>query len=1317
MLKLYSILIYIFLSAGINAQTLNFEKYGVGEGLSSNTVFSTVEDKDGFIWISTDEGVDRFDGSKFKHYPLPNLYEYRTVNDVEYYLKIDSKNQIWLITLGGLLYKYDAKQDQFVLYYKIKDESNQSLNTFFIDHEDNLWFGMQNGVLILNPMTKLFRGIPAIENQVSAIIQDKDNRYYLGTDNGILVLDSNQHFLYNLLEVSSSKNIGLNESHIESLFVDEQNNRLWIGANKLGICAFNLINFDFIKPKGLKDSKGLKIKGFERLSPNEIIVGVDGEGLLIYNLNEEIISQEIKDEENKPGSLSSKSVQQVFRNSNGVIFVSTWRGGLNVYSPSKLNYQSIKHYPFGLNSLRNNVVMMLEEISPGVIGFGTDKGLSIWNKQNNTWQYVDIQHKGSMHMSNSKSMGVDQHSNIWATSYTDSLVLFKKNSKGEYYSTKDFHPDLKRLNFVEVYAGPDDLVWFSNNNKDGIWYYSITSQKVGRYEFAIDNVQTMLAISPDRLAVGTATGLHLIDTKNSTLDELDIINTSRLKTAMISSLAVDANKQLWVGTRYEGLFIINFYKNTLTRLTTDDGLLSNRIFALTSDGENIWASTSRGISRIDSKNDISNFTESDGLISIDFNYKAALKDTEGQLYFGTNEGVITFNANEIHPVKSNKSLVLDEFFLNHKRVLSGKDSPLDKPLNEMDLIELNHDQNSFSIGFSSIDFLHSDQGDFQWKLENFDDEWITNQGGASVASYTNLNPGNYIFWLRMLDQKEGLIANEKRVELIVHPPFWSTPWAFLIYFVFGLLLLALIIYSNGLRIKSNHSKEKLHYLVNMAHEIKTPLMLITAPLTDLLKNSKVDATMQQGLQIALKNADMLHRQMVQFLDFRRLNIRQKDLNLDPIDVVQLLKDKVFAFKVLAEKKNIDFTLKSNLPDMVVNTDEKIVDKVVSNLISNAIKYTNPDGKIVVELIGKKDRCKILVKDNGIGIPLGQRRKVFQLFYRTPNARESGSTGSGVGLVLASDLAQLIRGKVSLEESSSQGSIFSFSFPFERSNLIDKTIQLQAKDLELNEDMDSIPQSKIKVLLVEDNEDFREYSKSKLSDKFNVTAASNGHVALGILKKEPQDIVVSDIMMPKMNGRQLCMNLKKNIETCHIPVILLTGLGSKEHIMQGLECGADDYIVKPYDYDLLISKIDALLQNRSVLKRKFLFHDEEEGEMEFSNVLDKEFVSKITQFIEDNISDANVSPKDLCDLMGMSRTSFYHKLKALMDVSPNEFIRTIRLKKGRALLLENNYNVSEVAYNVGFSDAKYFGTLFKKYYGQNPSTFVAEKKQNILQNLN
>ncbi len=1308
MTRLFVFFILITLSTWTFAQDLNFQKYGVSEGLSSNTVFSTVEDKDGFIWISTEEGVDRFDGLLFKHYDLPNLYEYRTVKDVEYYLRIDSKNQLWLITLGGLLYKFDAKKDEFVLFQKIKDESNQTLITFYIDHNDDLWFGMQNGVLIFNPKTKEFGNLPKVQYQTSAIVQDVGNRYYLGTSDGILVLDDQKKLLYNLLDLTSFKDTGLKGSYIGSLYVDEQNDRLWIGANKLGLCAFNLINFDFIRPEGLGNFKGLKIKSFERFSDHEVIIGIDGEGLLIWDLDKQVISREIKDDDNKLGSLSSLSVQQVFRNSTGVFFISTWRGGLNVYSPGKLNFHSIEHYPIGSNSLRNNVVMMLEEISTGIIGFGTDKGLSIWNKMDNSWANVDIEGGDEIHMSNSRSMAVDRDGNIWSTSYTDSLVLFKQNKQDTFYSTKDFHDTLKEIDVMEVYTDLGDLVWISNDDKKRVYYYSLSRKEVGYYNFFVDNVQAMLAFGDDRLAVGTATGLELIDTKKDSLVDMEIINSSRLKTAMISSLALDANKQLWVGTRYEGLFIINFFKNTLTRLTAQDGLLSNRIFALVNDSDNMWVSTSKGISRIDNKNGISNFTESDGLISVDFNYNAALRDSDGQLYFGTNEGVVTFNPKEINPVLSKKHLVFDEFYLNHKKVLSNSGSPLSKPINETEFIELRHNQNSFSIVFSSIDFLHSDQGNFQWKLENFDDAWVSGHGENSMASYTNINPGNYIFRLRMLGQKGQPIAPEKHLKMVVLPPFWRTTWAFIIYSIVGLIIILFLSYANGLRIKSKHTKEKLHYLVNMAHEVKTPLMLITAPLTDVLKNNSVDTAMRQGIQIALKNADLLHRQMVQFLDFRRLDAQQKDLTLEPIDVIKLLKDKMFAFKVLADKKNIDFSFETTFDILLVKTNEKVVDKVVSNLISNAIKYTKPDGKIVVDLCLENNDCIIRIKDTGIGIPISQRKKIFQLFYRSPEAMKSGSMGSGIGLVLASDLAKLIKGKVKLSESSSKGSIFSFSFPYKKVDDLDNGTEL-SDFLEFSEDVIALP-SRARVLLVEDNEDFIGYTKNQLSHQYSVTTASNGHIALEILRKEAYDIVISDIMMPRMNGRQLCMNLKNNFETCHIPVILLTGLGSKEHILEGLECGADDYIVKPYDYELLNSKIETLLQNRTFLKRKFLFHDVNEGEIEFSNKLDEEFISKITQFVNDNISDVNISPKDLCEHMGMSRTSFYNKLKVLMDISPNEFIRTIRLKKGRSLLLKNSYNVSEVAYNVGFSDAKYFGTLFKKYYGQNPSTFIAEKRK-------
>ena len=1306
MLKFYLLFGLVVLSTLSLAQEITFQKYGVKEGLSSNTVFSTIEDKDGFIWISTEEGVDRFDGLNFKHYSLPKLYEYRTVNRVEYRLKIDSNNQIWLFTIGGLLYNYDPWKDEFVLFHMIQEEYQGAARTFYIDHADNLWFGMRDGVLVMNPVTKELRRITSIKHPVSAIIQDSNQRFYLGSTNGIAVLDDTQHFLYNLQDVGSEQNTGLLDSPISSLFFDEQNDVLWVGSNKVGLCAFNLVNFDFVIPENYSQPNGLVIRNFERFSENEIIMAIDGEGLIIWNLNDYKVVQRVIPED-IPNSLGSRSVQQVFRNSSGVFFIATYHGGLNVHSPGKLNFNSIQHISNNENSLPNDVVMTLNEISPGIIGFKTDAGLSLWNKEENIWQHLHIDHNDVKNISNSRAITVDRSKNIWATSYTDSLVVFKHTRNGKYFSTKDYHPDLRSLNFTEVYAGKNDIIWFSDDDRKRITSYSLINQQIKHFPFPFGNVQTMLSVDTGRMAIGTSSGLVIVNTKNGIANDLPMINESRLKSAMISSLSLDANKQLWVGTRYEGLFIINFFRNTVTQLTLENGLLSNRIFSLTFDGDNVWASTSKGISRIDNQYNINTFTESDGLISVGFNYNAALRDSDGQLYFGTNDGVINFMPSDIGSVKHHKSLAFDEFYLNHELVLAGETSPLNKPLSQTDAIELEHDQNSFSISFTSIDFLNSDQGNYEWKLENFDQQWITNQG-PSTASYTNLNPGSYLFRVRMTGQKGELISDEKQLVILIHQPFWMTYWAFCIYLIIVLSLVALIAYSNGLRVESNQSKERLHFLINMAHEIKTPLMLIKAPLTDLLNNTEVNTPMQQGINIALRNADKVHKQMLQFLDFRRLHQQKSNIDLESVDLVELLKDKVFAFKVLADKKNIDFQLEVKHTDFIIKSDQKILDKVVSNLLSNAIKYTDTNGKVRVKLVATNNKCQILIEDTGIGIPLSQKKKIFRLFYRTPTAKESGNTGSGVGLVLARDLAMLINGKVALEKSSPRGSVFSFTIPHTGAIPKDEVLNGQMSDLSLNEQVGNAD-SRVRVLLVEDDLDLNEFSKSKLSKHYNITTAANGQLALESLKKSLPDLVISDVMMPKMNGRQLCMNLKKNIETCHIPVILLTGLESKEHIMQGLESGADDYIIKPYDYELLMSKIEGLLQNRLVLKSKFLIYDEKEEKIEFSNKLDNSFIDEITQFVKEHISDTSLSSKDLYEAMGMSRSSFYHKLKSLIDISPNEFIRTIRLKTGRELLLKQNYNVSEVAYNVGFSDAKYFGTLFKKYFGQSPSTFVVERK--------
>ena len=625
------------------------------------------------------------------------------------------------------------------------------------------------------------------------------------------------------------------------------------------------------------------------------------------------------------------------------------------------------------------------------------------------------------------------------------------------------------------------------------------------------------------------------------------------------------------------------------------------------------------------------------------------------------------------------------------------------PINSTKKIEMEYAQNSFAVGFSIIDFIHPGIGRIEWKLEGFDENWIS-YNKTDRINYTNLSPDTYVLKLRIVNEKAEVLTYEKHIEFIVKPPFWRTIWAYLIYAFISVLLIIAIVYFSRLKIESKKSEERLNFLINTAHEIKTPLTLIKAPLQDLLNNESNNSNIKQNLNIALKSVDKLQKQMIKFLDFGKFREQGNTQLAEDIDMLLFFQEKLLAFEGLCKKNNIHLTFNSSVSELYIEADRNIIDVVVSNLISNAIKYTKENGTVSIDLLVKNKVCEIIVNDTGIGIPKSQQKKVFNLFYRAPEALQSGITGSGVGLVLAFDLAKQIKGKVVLVESSDKGSTFKFSFPYELSNSkIDAERQIIEEDLDEELIGDS---NKTKLLFVEDDDELRKFSKSKLNKKYHTVTASDGKSALEKVKKNMPDIIISDVSMPKMNGRQLCMNLKNNIDTCHIPVILLTGLASKENEILGLESGADAYITKPIDFDVLIKRIDGLLENRQILKRKFLQLTDDRS-FEIANELDKSFINDITRYIEENISDPELSLNDLYQISGMSRTAFYHKLKALIDLSPSDFIRSIRFRKAIELFKNGKNNISEVTYSVGFSDPKYFSTSFKKHFGQTPTSFITQ----------
>jgi signal transduction histidine kinase/DNA-binding response OmpR family regulator/ligand-binding sensor domain-containing protein len=1292
-----------------HAQNFRFQQLSIEDGLKSNKVFQTIEDNDGFIWIATENGINKYDGRTLKSYSLAEIQGVQQRPNLLLLLDVDSNGIVWLVLNNGLVFKYDTGLDEFIYFDKIESETGNHVyvGTFHIDHNDNIIVGSFANAYIYYPDSLKSKSLPEITTTVKSVIQSSDNQYFIGSREGVLVFDENLKFLFNLKDREKNKHWIPENQVIESLFLQEAENKLWLGSQNSGLYFYDLNHDQLSSSDQLLGNIDLHIRSITDFGSGKLMVGTDGGGVFLYDTFKSEVLEQLVYNDYDENSLSSNNVYDIFVNEQGVVFISTFRGGVNIYNPKRQNFSSIRHQKGDENSLKNDVILSIEEPRIGLLSFGTDMGISLLNKSTDNWTNLSLNTNGE----NSKSevawsQSIDKSGKLWVASFIYSLSRFEPKYN-QYILKSDAFNFLKNATVKKLYHHPNGEMLLGTINS-GVFCVKLSGEVKN---YPIQGTNDFETYSAEKVIIGNRNGIALLDLKYEEINWMDeglIGNT--LKNKAIISLLIDDERNLWVGTINHGVFIFNANLNEVRTVNSESGLPSNNIFDLVSDSEgNVWAATGEGLSKFEGES-IANFYKSDGLISTDFNRNAALRGSDGHLYFGTNQGVITFNPLSIEPSDINKKLVLTDFYLNHARIIPNEKSALFKPLNETEKIVLTHKQNSFSIGFTSIDFVHPEQGEYTWKLEGFDPDWVR-ENNPERATYTNLNSGEYTFRLKLTDPLGNLLAPENQVSLMIKKPYWQTVWAYVLYLIFGALLIALLLYSNRLRLESKNAKERLHYLIEMAHEIKTPLTLIRAPITDLLNNSETDNQTKESLEVALKSADKLHKQMMQFIDFRKTDVRKNQLQIESVDLIDMLKRKVFAFKPLAGKKGIDLIFNPDQSEFIIKTDEAILDKIVSNLLSNAIKYTLENGKVTLSLESHPTKWTLSVKDTGIGISKEDQKKIFTLFYRAENARGSGITGSGVGLVLANDLAKTLGGEVRLEKSNLEGSEFVITIPL--THTVEASEFVKEKETEKLEtqriEAEVLNNKKVKILIVEDDKDLRAYQRHKFEHKYQIFTASNGEEALELVQSNPPDLIISDVVMPKMNGRQLCMNIKSNLATSHIPFMMLTGLQSKEHIQMGFESGADDYIPKPVDFEMLASKINNLLSTRTAFKDKFITSETDFEYQELTNQLDQQFLDKITQLVDDHISDSELSINFLCQSVGMSRTAFYHKLKSLVDMSPSEFIRTIRLKRARKLLLNSHNNISEVAYSTGFSNAKYFSTLFKKYYGMSPSGFVAEKR--------
>jgi len=703
---------------------------------------------------------------------------------------------------------------------------------------------------------------------------------------------------------------------------------------------------------------------------------------------------------------------------------------------------------------------------------------------------------------------------------------------------------------------------------------------------------------------------------------------------------------------------------------------------------------------------------------------------KGLLLSMVNKKAQEFDKDMKLPRSYSSKMIFSDFKLFYQTIYpDDEDSPLRTSINETKELKLKYNQNIFSLQVSSINYDYPSNIIYSWRLEGFYDEW-SKPGTENTIRYTNLAPGKYTLRVHAISNEDKRIVLEERsMDIVIAQPFWLTIWAMLLYAAFLCLIAIILLRILILRKQRKVSDEKIHFFINTAHDIRTPLTLIKAPLEELREKEELSKEGISNMNTALRNVNALLRLTTNLINFERADVYSSELYISEHELNTFMNEIFNAFQQYANIKHINFTYESNFRYMNVWFDKEKMESIFKNIISNALKYTPENGNVQVFVSETSDSWSVEVRDTGIGIPANEQKKLFKLHFRGSNAINSKVTGSGIGLMLVWKLVRLHKGKINLSSIENQGSVIKITFPKDSKRFRKAHLATPSKQRQEIKVVDNVPppspeiyenaQKKEninhrRILIVEDNDELRNYLSQTLSEEYVIQVCSNGKEALTIIPEYKPELVISDIMMPEMRGDELCQAIKNNIETSHIPVILLTALNNEKDILSGLQIGADEYVVKPFNIGILKANVANLLANRALLRSKYAnldLDDEEHDEdcINCSQDIDWKFIANVKKNVEDNIDNPALTVDVLCSLMGMSRTSFYNKLRALTDQAPGDYIRLIRLKRAVQLLKEDTHSITEIAEMTGFSDAKYFREVFKKHYNVSPSQYGKEKK--------
>lgn len=1292
------------------SENSHFRHYNNKHGLSHNTVYCSLQDQRGFMWFGTEDGLNRFDGHTFKIYRHNSSHPNSLPNDHIGNLFESSDGKIWVFTAGGTCY-YDYKTDTFQPF-RLSPRQNvpESFSAVTEDKDHHLWFIGYNRIVRYNPSDTTFHTYPAENNFYPALIS-------LTEDGNPLFSDRQSLYTYKSETDNFQKHPLLNEEQIDNQTIIQAicqipDLGILVGTNQAGLLLYKYQDRSVINiiPE-------IQVRAITPFSTMTYWIASES-GIYIYNILDQTVTNLRKSLTNEY-AIADNAVYSLTRDREGGMWAGSFFGGIS-YLPKEYNrfnyFIGGKTHP----QLPGNAIREIVPDQYGNLWLGTeDNGINCYNPQNG--QITNYSYNNPNHLLSATNIhGLLADGNqLWVGTFNKGIDVLDIPTGRiiKHYSRENTNNTLNN-NFVLCFCKTKNNEFLIGTGS-GILSYDRQKESFTQWNTIYTLTRQIFEDSRGDIWAATSNGIyHYLREENKTEQyNTDINKLQSIGSNNTTSVFEDSKGRIWI-TTVNGLSLFNRETKSFNRITAEDGLPSNIIYRIVEDdSHNFWLSTANGLVKFNPETyRMQIFTYKDGLHETQFNYSSSYQAPDGTIYMGTINGMLSFNPSRFKEDVFTPPMYITGIDLPDNE--ANKHNLTSSSIEDREVLKLPYDASTFTLSYIALSYTSPDAIRYAYKLEGVDKDWIYMNQNKNVT-FANLSPGKYTFKVKSTNSSDIWQDNEQSLRIIITPPFWATGWAFLVYAL--IIVICIVLFYNYKKTKleekhrinqdlfeSKKEKElydaKIQFFTFITHEIRTPLTLIKAPLEKIIKSNDGNPSTRENLQIIEKNTQQLLNLSNQLLDFRKTESRGFKLNYVNTDIPLWLHTILQPFLPVMEHEDKTFACDISDETFSAFIDREAFSKIMNNLLTNAIKYSDKYLALQLQIQEDKNEFIISVTNDGMLIPATEKENIFTPFYRLKETEHQ--QGSGIGLSLARSLAEFHNGSLTYTQTPERMNRFTLTLPKKQKDCYLLSSEKNTENTVVDND-DDRDTAKPAVLIVEDQEDMRRFIAKELAETYRVWEAANGKEAVTLLKDHTVNLIISDVMMPVMDGFELCNRVKNDIDYSHIPFILLTAQHNLQSRLKGLNNGADAYMEKPFSIELLVAQVANLLKSREMLTKTYKETPATPATTLAVSTVDDLFLRKLSNYLEEHITNEAMGVEMLATEMGMSTSSLYRKVKGLSGLSPVDFIKVTRLKKAVQLMEKGESRINEIAFQTGFSSPAYFSTCFQKQYGKTPSEFMKE----------